>query len=112
MLLPLSLFMPAAGGLPSGSVTFNISQTTGTSPSALAPGTYAVELPVSTATAITGGGVPSPAIADLPAGVTQQTCQQFQSACVSSDTTAAPFDFTITLTCNSSSNSQVRHATL
>jgi len=96
-----------AGGFPSSNDTFSISQTTGTSPSAAAPGTSATEVPLSTATAVTGGGVPSPAVADLPAGVTQQTCQQFQSACVSSESTAAPFEFTVTLTCNMSSSSQV-----
>ncbi|KAL0027046.1 hypothetical protein WJX79_001031 [Trebouxia sp. C0005] len=99
----------AASGLPSSNDTFSISQTTGTSPSAAAPGTSATEVPVSTATAVTGGGVPSPAVADLPDGVTQQTCQQFQSACVSSESTAAPFEFTVTLTCNASSSSQVSY---
>ncbi|KAL0051929.1 hypothetical protein WJX82_004666 [Trebouxia sp. C0006] len=99
----------ATSGLPSSNDTFSILQTTGTSPSAAAPGTSATEVPVSTATAVTGGGVPSPAVADLPAGVTQQTCQQFQSACVSSESTAAAFEFIVTLTCNTSSSSQVAY---
>ena len=93
-------------GFPGSGDGFNVSVTTGVGP-APAPSTSASEVPLSTATAVTGGGVPSSPAANLPVGSTQQTCQQFQSACISSESTAAPFEFSITLTCLPSSTAQV-----
>lgn len=88
------------GTFPSGQDTFSV----GGAPS---PGTSAVEVPVSTSTAITGGGVPSPGPVSLPPGTTQQTCEQFQAVCISSESTAAPFEFTVTLTCLPGNSAQV-----
>ena len=88
-----------AGTFPEAPDTFSV----GGAP----PGTSAVEVPVITSTAITGGGVPSPSAVALPPGSSQQTCQTFNSACVSSDTSSAPFEFTVTLTCLPGSTAQV-----
>ena len=95
----LSYFAFNVGTFPEAPDTFSV----GGAP----PGTSAVEVPVITSTAITGGGVPSPSAVALPPGSSQQMCQTFQSACVSSDTTSAPFQFTVTLTCLPGSTAQV-----
>lgn len=87
-------------GFPSSPDDFSV----GGAPS---PGTSAVEVPVSTSTAITGGGVPSPAPVSLPPGASQQTCEQFQSVCISSESSSAPFEFTVTLTCLPGNSAQV-----
>ena len=89
-----------AGTTPSGQDTFSVG---GAPP----PGTSAVEVPVSTSTAITGAGVPTPAPVSLPPGTAQQTCEQFQSVCISSESSAAPFEFTVTLTCLPGNSAQV-----